>query len=143
MSNQDSQAREMLKGAKLYCTEPRVSILKAMINKAKPLGQNQLAKLLSKNHFDKVTIYRTLECFLDTGLVHKAFLQKRAWFFELAHNCSKIQCHPHFTCTKCGSTECLIGASVPMVKGLKKGIVIYRQQTRLEGLCQKCNSVTN
>ena len=143
MSNQNSQAREMLKSAKLYCTEPRMSILKAMINSDRPLDQNELAKLLSKNHFDKVTIYRTLECFLDAGLVHKAFLQKRAWFFELTHHCSKIQCHPHFTCTKCGLTECLIDVPVPMVKGLKKGIVIHRQQTRLEGLCEKCNSVTN
>ncbi len=132
----------MLKSVKLYCTHSRLSILRAMIKADKPLAQNRLAKLLGKNQFDKVTIYRTLKSFLQTGLVHKAFLQNRTWHFELAHNCSTIQCHPHFTCTNCGQTQCLIGVSVPVVKGLKNGLVLHRQQVRLEGLCQSCNTKT-
>ncbi|MHC4464097.1 MAG: hypothetical protein ACYS30_22105, partial [Planctomycetota bacterium] len=66
------------------------------------------------------------------------FMAKRAQHFELAHKCSENQCHPHFTCTSCGSTHCLTEMSPPMAKSPHKGFVIHRQQVRLEGLCPAC-----
>ncbi len=137
-SNLDLQIRQMLKAAELYCTKCRVAILKVLVKANKPLSQGQIAQRLGKNRLNKVTIYRTLESFCRAGLVHKAFINKRAVHFELANRCSEIRCHPHFTCKSCGVTNCLIGLSVPVVKGLKKGFVIHRQQVQLEGLCPKC-----
>ena len=136
--NPDKQAREMLKAAKLYSTRGRVAILKVLMKADKPLSQDQIAQRSGKKRFDKVTIYRTLESLLNVGLVHKAFVDKRASHFELAHNCTEHQCHPHFTCTNCGETHCLTGISVPMAKSPYQGYVIHRQQVRLEGLCPKC-----
>ncbi len=137
-ANLDLQSRTMLKAAKLYCTKVRIAILKVLMRTDKPLSQEQIARRLGKKHFDKVTIYRTLESLLKVGLVHKAFIEKRAWHFELAHNCTESQCHPHFTCTNCGGTHCLIEISLPMAKSPHKGFVIHRQQVRLEGLCPAC-----
>ena len=137
-SNLDSKASQMLKVAKLYCTKCRVAILKVLAKADKPLNQDQIARKLGKNRLNKVTIYRTLESFCQAGLVHKAFIDKRAEYFELSDRCGEIQCHPHFTCKSCGVTNCLVGLSVPVVKGLKKGFVIHRQQIRLEGLCPAC-----
>ena len=134
----DLQAHNMLKAAKLYCTKVRIAILKVLIKANKPLSQGQIAQRSGKKRFDKVTIYRTLESLLKVGLVHKAFIEKRAWHFELAHNCSESQCHPHFTCTNCGSTHCLTAISLPMAKSPHKGFVIHRQQVRLEGLWPAC-----
>ncbi len=134
----DLQSRTMLKAAKLYCTECRVAILKVLAKAARPLSRAQIAQRLGKKHFDKVTIYRTLASLLKVGLVHKAFMAKRAWHFELAHKCTESQCHPHFTCTSCGSTHCLTEMSPPMAKSPHKGFVIHRQQVRLEGLCPAC-----
>lgn len=136
--NLDSQACKMLKAAKLYRTKPRADILKILLKAGKPLTQNQIAQRLRKKRLDKVTIYRTLETLLEVGLVHKAFMQKRAWHFELADNCTESQCHPHFTCTRCGATHCLMDVSLPMAKSPHKGFVIKHQQVRLEGLCPKC-----
>jgi len=136
--NSDKQAREMLKAAKLYSTRGRVAILKVLMKADKPLRQDQIAQRSGKERSDKVTIYRTLESLLNVGLVHKAFVDKRASHFELAHNCTEHQCHPHFTCTNCGETHCLTGISVPMAKSPYQGYVIHRQQVRLEGLCPKC-----
>lgn len=136
--NSDKQAREMLKAAKLYSTRGRVAILKVLMKADKPLSQDQIAQRSGKERFDKVTIYRTLESLLNVGLVHKAFVDKRASHFELAHNCTEHQCHPHFTCTNCGETHCLTGISVPMAKSPYQGYIIHRQQVRLEGLCPKC-----
>ena len=134
----DSQARKILKSAKLYCTECRAAILKTLLKAKKPLTEEEISTRLGKNSPDKVTIYRTLESFCEIGLVHKAYMHKRTWHFELAYNCTESQCHPHFTCKNCGVTQCLIGLSVPIVKNLKKGFVIHRQQVRLEGLCPTC-----
>jgi len=136
--NSDLQARKMLKKVKLYCTQGRAAILKVLMRTDKPLSQEQIARRLGKKHFDKVTIYRTLESLLKVGLVHKAFIEKRARHFELAHNCTESQCHPHFTCTNCGSTYCLTEISLPMAKSPHKGFVIHRQQVRLEGFCPTC-----
>jgi Fur family ferric uptake transcriptional regulator len=134
----DKQARRMLKTAKLYCTKGRVAILKVLIKAGKPLSQDQIARRSGKEQFDKVTIYRTLESLLQIGLVHKVFMDKRAQHFELAHNCTERQCHPHFTCTNCGDTHCLTEVSLPIAKSPHRGFVIHRQQVRLEGLCPKC-----
>ena len=136
--NSDLQARKMLKTVKLYCTQGRAAILKVLMETDKPLSQEQIARQLGKKHFDKVTIYRTLESLLKVGLVHKAFIEKRARHFELAHHCTERQCHPHFTCTNCGKTHCLMEISLPMAKSPHKGFVIHRQQVRLEGLCPAC-----
>ncbi len=137
-SSLDTQARNMLKAAKLYCTQGRVTILKVLMKAGKPLSQDQIARRSGRRHFDKVTIYRTLESLLQVGLVHKAFMDRRAWHFELAHNCTERQCHPHFTCSSCGDTHCLTEISLPMAKSPHQGFVIRRQHVRLEGLCPKC-----
>ncbi len=137
-SDSDMQARRMLKTAKLYCTESRLTILGILAKADKPLSQDQIAGRSGGRRFDKVTIYRTLESLLQVGLVHKAFMEKRAWHFELAHNCTEHQCHPHFTCSNCGDTHCLTVISLPMAKSPHQGFVIHRQQVRLEGLCPKC-----
>lgn len=136
--------KQMLKDANLYCTKSRVAILQTLSNSDKPLSQEQISQQLpNKRGFDKVTIYRTLESFCKAGLVHKAFTQGRTGYFELAHNCSENQCHPHFTCNECGQTQCLIEISPPPIKGLKKGFAIHRQQTHLQGLCPQCNLLGN
>ncbi len=136
--NPDTQARKILQASKLYCTEHRVIILKVLLKARRPLSQDQIAQRSGRKRFDKVTIYRTLESLLKVGLVHKAFVDKRASHFELAHNCTEKQCHPHFTCTNCGSTHCLTKILLPMAASPYNGFVIQRQQVLLEGLCPKC-----
>lgn len=128
----------MLKAARLYCTEARMATLSVLAKAGGPLSHDEIAQRLGRERFNKVTIYRTLGSLLDVGLVHKAFVDKRACYFELADNCTESQCHPHLTCTSCGNTYCLTGISLPMVKSPQKGFVIRRQKVRLEGLCPMC-----
>jgi Fur family ferric uptake transcriptional regulator len=128
-----------LKAAKLRRTQARASILNVLLAAKKPLNQAQIAKKIAKQRPNKVTIYRTLKSLIDAGLVHQAFLRERTRHFELAHNCSEKQCHPHFFCTNCGDTSCLIDIKVPMVSAEHRGFLINRQQVHLEGLCPNCN----
>jgi len=134
----DDKARRMLKETGLYCTEARVAILKVLMETAGPLRQNQISGHMAGRAMNKVTVYRTLESLAGAGLVHRAFMQNRAWHFELADHCTEKQCHPHFTCTRCGVTQCMMDISLPMAKIPQKGYVINRQQVRLEGLCPAC-----
>jgi Fur family ferric uptake transcriptional regulator len=137
------RARELLGSAGLRRTRPRLAVLGALLGARKPQTADQIAARLSRPAADRVTVYRTLEAFLEAGLVHKAFLDERTWHFELAHNCTESQCHPHFTCTDCGDTSCLTDISLPLAKSPGKGFVIHRQRVQLEGLCPKCNAGTS
>ena len=137
-SRSDSNIQDVLKKANLYCTKCRRAMLKVLANAQEPLTQHEIARRMGRKRFNKVTIYRTLESFCRAGLLHKAYMHERAWHFELADRCGEIRCHPHFTCKSCGVTRCLTDLSFPVVKGLKQGFVIQRQQVRLEGLCPAC-----
>ena len=133
------KTEELLHSASLRRTGPRMAVLAVLLQARKPQTAFQIAASLAPVGPNKVTIYRTLESFLNAGLVHKAFLQEKTWYFELAHNCTESQCHPHFTCGHCGSTHCLTEMTLPMAKSPHKGFVIHRQQVQLEGLCPKCS----
>jgi len=134
------KARSMLKAVGLYCTQARMAVLEALMEASSPLPQDRIAEQIAAGAFDKVTIYRTLESLTQVGLVHRAFMHRRAWHFELADHCTEKQCHPHFTCVNCGQTHCLTDTSVPMVKIPHDGFVVTRQQVRLEGLCPHCSA---
>jgi len=75
------KAKDMLKGAGLYCTEARMAIVKVLLKTHSPLTQDQIAAKCDQRH-DKVTIYRTLTSLLETGLVHRALTGDKARQFE-------------------------------------------------------------
>ena len=130
-------ANAQLKEAGLYCTAARVAIIEVLAASNHPLSQDQIGQALDANP-DKVTIYRTLTSLMKANLVHRAYVDERAAYYELAHHCSDRQCHPHFTCTNCGRTHCLTELKIPLAKSPHKGFTIQRQQVRLEGLCPAC-----
>lgn len=129
---------EILTSAKLRRTRARIAVLTALLQADRPLTQEQIAENAGCHAPNKVTIYRTLESFVEADIVHKAFLQDRTWHFEPAHNCSEHQCHPHFSCTGCGQTHCMTDVALPMATA-KKGYVVHHQRVQLEGLCPQCN----
>jgi Fur family ferric uptake transcriptional regulator len=133
------KAKEILKTAGFNSTKAQILVLQELLKAGKPLSREELAARLGEKCPDKVTVYRIMERFCAGNIVHKVYLMSRAWKYELAHNCMEKQCHPHFTCTNCSKTFCLTGLFLPMVKGLKKGFVVHRQQVRIEGLCSSCS----
>ena len=133
------RAKGLLKAAGLNFTKTQILVLQELFKADKPLSREDLLEKLSEYRPDKVTIYRILEKLCKANLIHRAYIQKRAWNYELAHRCGERQCHPHFTCNNCGNTFCLMDSTVPLVKGLKKGFVVQRQQVRIEGLCPTCS----
>jgi Fur family ferric uptake transcriptional regulator len=130
----------LLSSCKMRKTAARIAILDILADAGKPQTAEQIASKLGTKACDKVTIYRTLECFVKAGFVHRAYLEARKWHFELADRCSEKQCHPHFVCNSCGQTRCLPKTSSPPVKIRNRGFVVHRQQIKLEGLCPSCST---
>ena len=130
---------QLLKRANLRQTHPRLAILGILIEADVPITHHQIAENLSDSAPNKVTIYRVLECLMKKGIIHKAFMKDRTAFFELANNCSKTQCHPHFTCTNCHKTVCIKNAKIPLAEINEQGFKITHQKVELEGLCPDCN----
>jgi len=128
----------LLDSVKLRRTGPRRTVLEVLMDAKNPQTVDEIMTAMSKGCANKVTVYRTLESMAAAGLVHRAFVHKRAEHFELADRCTDAQCHPHFTCVSCGATNCVAGVSIPLVKRMEKGFVIHRQQVYLEGLCPRC-----
>lgn len=137
--NLETKAKDLLKAAGLNFTKTQILVLGELLRADRPLSREDLLEKLSEYSPDKVTIYRILEKLCKTDLVHRVYIQKRAWNYELAHHCGEKQCHPHFTCNNCGKTFCMTDSTVPLVKNLKKGFIIQRQQVKIEGLCSSCS----
>ncbi len=132
-----NKAIELLESASLRRTQPRLAILTALLKAHAPLTQNQIAETIGGSAPNKTTIYRNLTHLVEKGLIHEAFQDHRSQYYELAHNCGKLSCHPHFTCIRCEQTHCMTRTHVHPVK-LPEGYKIQRQQIRIEGICPKC-----
>lgn len=132
------QCETILDEVSLRKTKPRIAVISVLLDADKPLTQEMITHRLKENKPNKVTIYRMLESVVEKGIVHKAYVGKRQWHYELANNCSEHQCHPHFTCSRCKRTSCLTRLKIPMAKSPFEGFVIEHQQVRLEGLCPNC-----
>ena len=62
-------AYEVLKRNQLSVTESRIQILELFYNKNNALEHNDIEKVTGEK-FDRVTIYRTLQTFVEKGIIH-------------------------------------------------------------------------
>jgi Fur family ferric uptake transcriptional regulator len=91
--------------------------------------------------YDRVTIYRALQAFLEKGLIHSIPSLENSPMYALC----KDECcegkhfdnHAHFICTDCGKTYCLDDVVIPNVK-LPKGFVAVQRDLILNGKCGRC-----
>lgn len=133
-----SKAKKILKSLSVKCTKPRLEILTALLNAKSPLSKEDISLSINNARINKTTIYRNLEMLIELGVVHRAYLNERKWYYELSHNCEENQCHPHFTCTNCGNTSCFSGDFFLKVID-KDGFEIHHQSVHLKGLCPSCS----
>jgi Fur family transcriptional regulator, ferric uptake regulator len=134
----EHDALHILQSAHLRRTAPRIAVLDILLTAGVPLSCDQIAERIGPDSPNRVTVYRTIETLVAAGVVHQAYLQDRTWMYELGHHCSKHQCHPHFTCIRCGNTSCLPGVEVPMPAEMVQGYAISHQRVQWEGLCPGC-----
>ena len=138
MENREGPKR-ILKSHKLRITDCRLDVVQFFLQQKTALSQGDLENRLTK--YDRVTLYRTLNSFLDSGILHKIPNSEGAASYGLCHEtCSPdhhYHNHVHFKCNKCGQIECLDDRSVPSIT-LPEGYQMEAVNMIVDGICIKC-----
>ncbi len=131
---------DILKKNRLSLTDSRRKILNLFLDNPGALSHGEIEKNLGAA-FDRVTIYRTLQTFLDKGIIHDIPTSDNFVHYALCRdNCSAGHHHDHhihFVCEQCGHTICLDEVTVPTIK-LPKGYSGNRMEMVVNGICKDC-----
>lgn len=137
-----NETSEILRRNHLSVTESRTKILDLFRHSNNALAHADIEKQ-SGEHFDRVTIYRTLQTFVEKGIVHTIPTADNSVLYALCKDeCSEghhIDNHVHFICDKCSTTYCLEHVSIPQVQ-LPLGYIANQTDLVMSGLCYKCSS---
>lgn len=130
----------LLKKNNLSVTESRVKILNLFQQSSGALAHADIEKN-SRDNFDRVTIYRTLQTFVEKGIIHTIPTADNSVLYALC----KDECtqghhndnHVHFICDSCNTTYCLEHTFFPVLQ-LPKNFVQNRADIVVSGVCAKC-----
>jgi Fur family transcriptional regulator, ferric uptake regulator len=132
-------SERILKDFNLRSTPPRMAILHAFLVRDYALSHGDVEREVPE-HFDRVTVYRTIKTFLDKGLIHKVLDDEGSLKYALCNDaCSTAHHHHnhvHFKCTKCGQTSCL-NVEIPDIR-LPKGYQPSEINLLIQGICENC-----
>jgi Fur family ferric uptake transcriptional regulator len=131
---------EMLKKNQLSVTDSRKKILELFMRTDGALAHADIEHH-SGTEFDRVTIYRTLQTFVDKGIIHAIPTADNSVRYALCKDeCSAGHHHDdhvHFLCDACGTTYCLDHVTVPPVQ-LPNGFRATQTDVVVSGKCMKC-----
>src|SRR3979409_531449 len=101
------EIKEILKRTKLSVTGGREKILGLFLNHEGALSHGDIEKKAGEK-FDRVTVYRTLQTFLEKGIIHAIPTPDNSIRYALCKDdCSDGHHHDHhvhFLCTQCQNT---------------------------------------
>jgi len=136
-----NRAGNLLKRNRLSITDSRKKILQLFFEQADALAHGDIEKKAGEK-FDRVTIYRTLQTFVEKGIIHTIPTTDNSIRYALCKDdCSEGHHHDHhihFVCTNCQKTFCLDDVVTPELK-LPKGYITRHIEVVAEGLCNECS----
>jgi Fur family ferric uptake transcriptional regulator len=131
---------DILKKSGLSLTDTRKRILQLFLESDNALAHADIERL-SGDQFDRVTVYRTLQTFVDKGIIHTIPTADNAVRYALCQNeCTAghhLDEHVHFVCDICGVTFCLQHTVIPQVQ-LPNGFKLRQVDVLASGKCNKC-----
>ncbi len=134
------QLSKIFKKNRLSVTDGRKKILELFLKSPKALTHADIEKKTGEN-FDRVTVYRTLQVFVDKGIIHNIPTTDNSILYALCKdNCEEGHHHDnhvHFICDSCNKTICLDDVTVPDVK-LPKGFKPNHAEMVVNGICDDC-----
>ena len=130
--------KKILKTRNLRATELRVALLEIISNLGRAVSHQEIQNSLIK--FDRITLYRTLNTFIERGILHKIILEDNKNFYALCN----LECtidkhqhqHIHFQCNQCKEVSCL-ESKEPIELGISNHLVDEIEITA-SGICQDC-----
>jgi Fur family ferric uptake transcriptional regulator len=133
----------LLNHAGLRRTRSREAVLALFLQKPIALAHGDLESALPA--YDRVTLYRTLNTFLEHGLLHKVVDDGALVKYAISHTAKGAEIahhhahhHVHFKCSLCQTTQCLEQVTLPSVV-LPEGYTVQEENLLLVGICPRCS----
>ncbi len=131
---------ELLEKHRLKKTGPRISVLSVLNSRDVATSQPDLEQMLGKE-VDRVTLYRTLNTFEKSGIIHKILdmngTSNYALCSPLCNSEKHTDEHVHFNCTNCLNIYCMDDIQIPKVS-VPKGFNATSRNLIIYGTCDQC-----
>ena len=131
---------DILRRNSLSVTESRKKILNLFLNVQGALAHGDIEKKAGEK-FDRVTVYRTLQTFVEKGIIHTIPTTDNSVRYALCKdNCTEGHHHDnhvHFICLQCGTALCLEDIAAPEIK-MRSGFSINEIEVVVKGICLDC-----
>ncbi|MBX2924863.1 MAG: transcriptional repressor [Chitinophagaceae bacterium] len=135
------QITELLRKSQLSVTDSRKKILELFLQSDSALAHHDI-EVRTKEKFDRVTVYRTLQTFMDKGIIHTIPTTDNSIKYALCKDsCEQGHHHDdhvHFICSLCGTTTCLEEIHIPEIK-LPRGYKTTQTEVIVSGICKLCS----
>ncbi len=136
----EQEVTQILKNNRLSITGSRQKILELFLLSDGALSHADIEKNTGES-FDRVTVYRTLQTFVEKGIIHLIPTTDNSIKYALCKNdCAPGHHHDnhvHFICGECEKTICLDDVNIPVVK-LPEGFTPNRSEMVVTGICGEC-----
>ena len=136
----DNYVENTLKRNHLSITGSRKKILGLFLSRNEALAHGDIERNAGEK-FDRVTVYRTLQAFVEKGIIHTIPTADNSVRYALCKDpCTEghhRDHHIHFVCGNCGNTYCLDDIVTPDIR-LPKGYSAERVEVVVEGVCGSC-----
>lgn len=134
--------KTLLKEGGIRLTESRESILGYLLKSGRAVAQPELEKAFEQ--FDRVTIYRTLNTFIEKGIIHEVSDGSIATKYAVCSDqCTTHEHHDehvHFCCGNCGQTTCIDTIAIPQIQ-LPNGYQFANSSYVINGTCKDCSQL--
>jgi len=131
---------DILRRNSLSVTESRKKILNLFLNVQGALAHGDIERRAGEK-FDRVTVYRTLQTFVEKGIIHTIPTTDNSVRYALCKdNCiggHHHDDHVHFICLQCGTMLCLEEVVVPEIK-IRRGFSMNEIEVVVKGICLDC-----
>jgi len=136
-----TSSKNILSKHNLRFTNPRIQVLQLFLDQNAALSQPDLEEPLKKV-CDRVTIYRTLNTFLDKGIIHKVLDEGAMKYALCKSSCHANEVHNHnhvhFKCSQCEKTTCLHDITIHPPT-LPAGYQLEETNILVQGICPTCS----
>ncbi|HEX2535952.1 MAG TPA: transcriptional repressor [Chitinophagaceae bacterium] len=136
----ENKAAELLRKRHLSITDSRRKILSLFLSHSDALAHGDIEGKAGEK-FDRVTIYRTLQTFVEKGIIHTIPTADNSVLYALCKDCAEGHHHDdhvHFVCSNCQSTFCLDDVVSPKLS-LPEGYQAESTQVVIKGICRNCS----
>ncbi|MFU8844052.1 MAG: Fur family transcriptional regulator [Bacteroidales bacterium] len=125
---------KILENHRLNKTSSRKDILRVFLTNHVALSEKEI-QLELKNKYDRATVYRTLNTFSETGIIHLVSNESGYSRYLLRKQPEE---HLHFRCNLCDTITCLTEIEIPDYH-LPEGFTKTGANFLITGICNKCN----